>query len=275
MPPTLRLAAQQSGRPLPDDAGPESDDSNDESRLDWAAGDDAQQYDEHAYFSAADPFSALSPGDGGFDTASLVNFLTPHFTMPSPIGSLPFDLFQSSDEHETQPHQDDEESRRGSVAGAVVPASRAHFPDLAMIAPCPVVSPLLDFCPPAFSEFSERPNRRALVDHFCNVLSHLIVFREESGNPFQQLVLPLTSVSAPVTNAIFALASAHLEYRSVENEEKSAFFHNQAIQGLAKMIEHGGKPDRNEVLATIMLLVYYEVVSHLPPLCHSATANFG
>lgn len=135
-------------------------------------------------------------------------------------------------------------------------------PDLALIAPCPLASPTLDFCIPAFNEFSDRPGRRALVDHFCNVLSHLIVFREESGNPFQQLVLPLSYNSSPVMNAIYALASAHLEYRGVSTGEKSLYFHNEAIQGLAHLIEGGGKANhKNELLAAIMLLVYYEVVS--------------
>nr|pir hypothetical protein B7F21.70 [imported] - Neurospora crassa [Neurospora crassa] len=80
-----------------------------------------------------------------------------------------------------------------------------------------------------------------------------------SGNPFQQLVLPLTRQSSPVLNAIFALASAHLEYRGIQNEEHSLFFHNQAIQGLGRLIEQSAKSNRNEILATIMLLIYYEV----------------
>jgi hypothetical protein len=143
--------------------------------------------------------------------------------------------------------------------------ARSVYPNLAMISPYPAASPLLEFCPPLFAEFSDRPNRRALLDHFCNVLSHLIVFREESGNPFQQLVLPLTQKSVPVMNAMYALASAHLEYQGVENAEKSLFFHNRAIQGLGKLIENNGKVNRNEILAAIMLLVYYEVVSHPLP----------
>ncbi|KAI0450402.1 hypothetical protein F5B21DRAFT_438056 [Xylaria acuta] len=149
--------------------------------------------------------------------------------------------------------------RRGSYA-RVLSSARSLRPELAMIAPCPVGSPTLEFCIPVFSEFSDRPNRRALVDHFCNVLSHLIVFREESGNPFQQLVLPLSHNSSPVMNAIYALASAHLEYRGVQNTEKSLYFHNQAIQGLARVIENQGKVNQNELLAAIMLLVYYEVL---------------
>ncbi|KAK8094865.1 hypothetical protein PG997_001550 [Apiospora hydei] len=134
-------------------------------------------------------------------------------------------------------------------------------PDLAMIAPCPIASPTMEINIPAFSEFSDRPNRRALMNHFCNVLSHLIVFREESGNPFQQLVLPLSHGSAPVMNAIYALASAHLEYRGVNTGEKSIYFHNEAIQSLAQLIEKNGKVNhKNELLASIMLLVYYEVL---------------
>ncbi|KAI8949912.1 hypothetical protein F4801DRAFT_590810 [Xylaria longipes] len=149
--------------------------------------------------------------------------------------------------------------RRGSYA-RVLSSARSLLPELAMISPCPVGSPMREFRIPAFSEFSNRPNRRALVDHFCNVLSHLIVFREELGNPFQQLVLPLSHNSSPVMNAIYALASAHLEYRGVQNTEKSLYFHNQAIQGLARVIENQGKVDKNELLAAIMLLVYYEVL---------------
>ncbi|KAI1817629.1 fungal-specific transcription factor domain-containing protein [Poronia punctata] len=150
--------------------------------------------------------------------------------------------------------------RRPSYTSSVFSLRRSRSPDLAMIAPRPVGSPTLEFCIPAFSEFSDRPNRRALVDHFCNVLSHLIVFREESGNPFQQLVLPLSHNSSPVMNAIYALASAHLEYRGVQNTEKSLYFHNQAIQGLARVIENQKKVNKNELLAAIMLLVYYEVL---------------
>ena len=124
-------------------------------------------------------------------------------------------------------------------------------------------SPHLEFCHPAFAEFSPNKHRRALVGHFCNVLSHLIVFREDNGNPFQQLVLPLSRRSSAVMDAIYALASAHLEFRGVAvGGEKSEYFHGRAIQELARLIEERGRRgDRNELLAAIMLLVYYEVVS--------------
>lgn len=138
--------------------------------------------------------------------------------------------------------------------------SRSQYPDLAMIAPSPVASPLLEFSAPVFMEFTDKRNRRALVDHFCNVLSHLIVFKEDTGNPFRQLVLPLSHASSPVMNAIFALSSAHLEYRGIENEEKSLDFHNRALQGLAQLIDQNDPVHREEILGAIMLLVYYEVL---------------
>ncbi|KAK1988385.1 fungal-specific transcription factor domain-containing protein [Colletotrichum cereale] len=176
----------------------------------------------------------------------------------SPVDSVAFDLSLED--------ADEEVVRRGSVphnAISRLAVTRAQrHPDLAMIAPVPVASPRLEFLFPTFSEFSDRPNRRALVDHFTNVMSHLIVLREtEAGNPFQQLVLPLCHSSSTVTNAIYALASAHLENRGCGHaEEKAVYFHNQAIQGLARLIELGGEANKNELLATIMLLVYYEVL---------------
>ncbi len=212
----------------------------------------------------------LSPSDESASASSVAADTPPR---RSPIGSVPGDLPL---EREGEGESGDETARRapggpaaaaaGMVVEAVVRSAPASAGQAAK-APAPrrrAAPSLLDFCAPAFGEFSDRPNRRALVDHFCSVLSHLIVFREESGNPFQQLVLPLTATSSPVTNAIYALASAHLEYRGVANPEKSLYFHNQAIQGLAKLIEHDGKVDRNELLAAIMLLVYYEVVSSRP-----------
>jgi hypothetical protein len=142
--------------------------------------------------------------------------------------------------------------------------SRSQYPDLAMIAPSPVASPLLEFSAPLYMEFSDKKNRRGLVDHFCNVLSHLIVFKEDTGNPFRQLVLPLSHACSPVMNAIFALSSAHLEYGGIENEEKSLTFHNRALQGVAQLIDQNDTTKREEVLGAIMLLVYYEVVSKIP-----------
>lgn len=170
------------------------------------------------------------------------------------------DFLAEGDETDGDDDDASSEQRPRSGRPSMMVRARSVYPNLAMISPYPAASPLLEFCPPLFAEFSDRPNRRALLDHFCNVLSHLIVFREESGNPFQQLVLPLTQKSTPVMNAMYALAGAHLEYRGVDTVEKSLYFHNRAIQGLGRLIENNGKVNRNEILAAIMLLVYYEVL---------------
>ena len=125
-------------------------------------------------------------------------------------------------------------------------------------------SPTVIECPlPAFSEFSHKYQERMLVNHFCNILSHLIVLREDEGNPFQRLLLPLARNSSAILNAVFALASAHLETKGVEalqNDGKSLQYHNEAICSLGKLVKKGSCTNRNEMLATIILLVYYEVV---------------
>jgi hypothetical protein len=177
----------------------------------------------------------------------------------SPITTTTFDL--ASLDGCSAPHDNDrdveEVIRRDSaaVATALTLTHNHHHPQ--------EPTPFLEFCSPSFAEFSGRKNRRFLVDHFCNVLSHLIVFREENGNPFQQLVLPLCHRSPAVMDAVYALASAHLEFRGVDPGEKSDIFHGKAIQELAGLIERGSKQNhenRNELLAAIMLIVYYEVV---------------
>lgn len=166
---------------------------------------------------------------------------------------------QDPDAFDSDGEGEEEADEAGGKCSVVLRARRGL--DLSAMTSCPPGSPLLEFVPPHFAEFTERPNRRALVDHFCSVMSHLLVFREESGNPFQQLVLPLTHKSPPVMNAIYALSCAHLEYRGVQNAEKALFFHSRAIQGLGKLIEQNSGKNKNEILAAIILLVYYEVVS--------------
>lgn len=259
---------------------PQSEDSDDSqwrsSYGRWGYADQSHQQDALENIETPD-FASINPLEASsYDASPLLDLSFPGWPSAlsplSPTSALTCDFqYGLEDDAETTEEACTTVARRrrrsGSasttvtvVAGASA-ITKSQYPDLAMISPFPPGSPLLGFHVSAFSEFSESPQKRALVAHFCNVLSHLIVFREESGNPFQQLVLPLTHSSSPVMNAIYALASAHLEYRCVESGAKSLHFHNKAIQGLAGLIEQGGKSSRNELLATIMLLVYYEVVS--------------
>lgn len=115
---------------------------------------------------------------------------------------------------------------------------------------------------PLFSEVTTIKGRRGLLDHFSNVLSHLIVLREDGSNPFQQLVLPMSRQSPAVASAIYALSSAHLEFRGVAGvKKKSIEFHSEAARNLANLIERGTQGNQNELLAAVILLIYYEVVS--------------
>ncbi|KAI9780395.1 MAG: hypothetical protein M1816_002881, partial [Peltula sp. TS41687] len=115
-----------------------------------------------------------------------------------------------------------------------------------------------------YVEYSPRPNRQALVDHFCRVLAHLLVFTDHPGNPLQQHILPMGLRSAPVMNAIFALSAAHMEHRGLRNEERSLDFHSQALQGLAQLIADSNA-SRDETMSVIILLIYYEIVRNGSP----------
>ncbi|TQV94297.1 C6 finger domain-containing protein [Cordyceps javanica] len=127
-------------------------------------------------------------------------------------------------------------------------------------------TPHLELNMPLFSEFTTIKGRRGLLDHFSNKLSHLIVLREDEGNPFQQLVLPMSRQSPAVASAIYALSSAHLEFRGAAVgdgvEKKSIEFHSEAARNLVNLIDKGAKGNQNELLAAVMLLIYYEVLVH-------------
>jgi hypothetical protein len=239
----------------------QSEDSNDSSTGSLRLWTELENDDQALLDECHEP-EMISPLESTYGTSSLFT-LDGELQTISPIEAVAPPVREDANDDETLETVISPYRPGGRVAAATsLPILyRVGRPHLAVTGPRPLRSPLLEFHGPAFFEFSSRPNRRALVHHFCSVLTHLIVFREESGNPFQQLVLPLTKRSESVTNAVYALAAAHLEYRGVGNSEKSCHFHNQAIQRLARMIEHDEPSNRNELLATIMLLVYYEVVS--------------
>lgn len=176
------------------------------------------------------------------------------------------------DDEDNDEDDDDDDSQNITLIDDETSNSTLNDSSRAMVASTSTVPPFptIELVMPAFAEFSQQTNRRALIDHFANVLSHLIVLREDEGNPFQQLVLPLSQKSPVVLNAVFALASAHMEHRGVRNNEKSIHFHNQAIRGLSSLIAKGCDSRRNELLAAIILLVYYEVVS-----CHCFSHSHG
>ncbi|KAI9760460.1 MAG: hypothetical protein M4579_001654 [Chaenotheca gracillima] len=153
-----------------------------------------------------------------------------------------------------------EMSQSPALPGMLPPSARtaSPYPDISMVTPLVGGSPG-SFSSPVLSNFHQQENRQILVDHFCDSLVQLLVFKEEPANPFRQLILPMSRRSSAVMNAIFAVSAAHMEHRGIENVEKSLDFHSRTIQGLTKLIENP-KSNRDEALAVIMLLVYFEIV---------------
>lgn len=151
-------------------------------------------------------------------------------------------------------------------------------PELSLSTPVSNPSPR-GFPPPSpyvnllsrYVEYSPKPNRQALVDHFCRVLSHLLVFTDHPVNPLQHHILPMGLRSAPIMNAIFALSAAHMEHRGLQNEERSLDFHSQALQGLTQLIADPNA-NRDETMSVIILLIYYEVKEDF---CHDCLPNFS
>ena len=161
------------------------------------------------------------------------------------------------------PYDEEIATSRELFASTAALSRSSSYPDptSAFLSPNSGGSPY-DFNLPAFSEYTGRESRRNLLDHFCNVLSHLIVFKEDSGNPFRQMVLPMAQKSPPLLHAIYAISSAHLEHRGLHVEERALDLHSKALQGLANLIAHKDEGNRDEVLAVIILLLYYEVGSN-------------
>ena len=158
------------------------------------------------------------------------------------------------------PYEEEIPTTRDMFAPTQALTRSSSYPDpsTAFLSPNSAGSPY-DFSVPAFSEFTSRESQRGLLDHFCKVLSHLMVFKEDSGNPFRQLVLPLAQRSPPLLNAIYAISSAHLEHRGLHVEERALDLHSKALQGLANQLAHKDEGNRDELLAAVILLLYYEV----------------
>ncbi|KAL8746790.1 MAG: hypothetical protein Q9190_001234 [Brigantiaea leucoxantha] len=177
------------------------------------------------------------------------------------IKQLPMDPLEG---FSRDPYDEDTATTREIFAPTSALSRSSSYPDptSAFLSPSGSGGSPYDFSVPAFSEYTTRESRRGLLDHFCNVLSHLIVFKEESGNPFRQMVLPMAQKSPPLLNAIYAISSAHLEHRGLHVEERALDLHSKALQGLAGLIAHKDEGNRDEVLAVIILLLYYEVCLH-------------
>ena len=151
-----------------------------------------------------------------------------------------------------------------SCPRTVTARGAAIVPDLRLGTPVssgsPVMIPKSPFLeiPSSYADDATRPNRRLLLEHFATVFSPLLVFTEQPMNPLRQHILPMASRSPVVMNAVLALAAAHMENSGLKNEERSLDFHSHALQGLAQLLSDP-RTSRDDVLAAIVLLMYYEV----------------
>ena len=230
---------------------------------------------------SADSVFSDSASSCGSDTFGDMNSPLPPFTSLDTFARTPPTLSDVKHHHhlnmdplegfakEPPPYDPDiVTTREMFTAPALSRSSSYPDPTSAFLSPAHSAGSPYDFTPsihapspslPPYSEYTSRESRRGLLDHFCNVLSHLIVFKEDSGNPFRQLVLPMARKSPPLLNAIYAISSAHLEHRGLQVEERALDLHSKALQGLAGLIAHKDEGNRDEVLAVIILLLYYEV----------------
>lgn len=211
-------------------------------------------FSDSASSCGSDNFTDMNSPLPPFDTLDSFARSAPELSEVKPIAMNPLDEFGKDS-------YDDEIATSRELFAPTAALSRSNsFPDptSAFLSPNSSGSPY-DFGVPAYSEYTNRESRRGLLDHFCNVLSHLIVFKEDSGNPFRQMVLPMAQKSPALLNAIYAISSAHLEHRGLHVEERALDLHSKALQGLASLIVHKDEGNRDEVLAVIILLLYYEV----------------
>lgn len=112
------------------------------------------------------------------------------------------------------------------------------------------------------------------VYHFSNIVAHLISFsfpQPNISNPFILHILPRTTCSTQVQRAVEAVAAAHLYHLGAETHDRATYLHSQALTLLATelsspQIDAGA---RINLLASSLLLIYYEVRLPCATLCHS------
>ena len=214
-------------------------------------------FSDSASSCGSDTFTDMNSPLPPFDALDSFARSTPELHVVKQLQMDPMDGFAKD------PYDEKIATSRELFAPTSAISRSSSYPDptSAFLSPSSGGSPY-DFSLPAFSEYTGQESRRNLLDHFCNVLSHLIVFKEDSGNPFRQLVLPMAQKSPPLLHAIYAISSAHLEHRGLHVEERALDLHSKALQGLANLIAHKDEGNRDEVLAVIILLLYYEVGSN-------------
>ena len=105
-----------------------------------------------------------------------------------------------------------------------------------------------------------------LIHHFDQTVSNLISFsRNGATNPFFTNVLPLIPDSKLVRSAIETVASAHLAVLGSGSQFDAQHLQSRTLGLLAHEINRNESSDLSgeQLLATTLLLIYYEVPSNL------------
>ena len=124
-------------------------------------------------------------------------------------------------------------------------------------------SPILRVASPAQSPPFEY--ELDLDTYFYRIFSPLLVSCEDDVDSSYKIIEPLTKRCFAVKYAIFALASSHAEpalTRFHANRDVSEVFYNQVLSDLSRRLKFDlcGQ-DRTDLLAAIVFLICYEVVS--------------
>lgn len=169
----------------------------------------------------------------------------------------------SSPRLEDEIAKDGETSAHSPDSSQAIDAHRGSSPSSTIAASNPTDFPLgPSISSSSFADFSTRRNRQELLAHFCTVLSRLMVLEDRCENPFNRIILPLCQYSQLVRNAVYTLASAHLEFHGVANNEKAAFFYSRSTKNLEYEIGLKDDVKRNELLAASIIFIYYEAVGN-------------
>lgn len=134
----------------------------------------------HSVFSdtasscGSDTFTDMNSPLPHFDALDNFGRSAPELSEMKPLPLDPLDGFARS------PYEEEIATTKDSFAPTSALTRSSSYPDptTAFLSPNSAGSPY-DFSVPAFSEFTSRESQRGLLDHFCNVLSHLIVFKED------------------------------------------------------------------------------------------------
>ncbi|KIW19423.1 hypothetical protein PV08_03718 [Exophiala spinifera] len=125
-----------------------------------------------------------------------------------------------------------------------------------------VFGEIFDYLPLQPKTLSHTGNSVQLVTHFHSTITNLLCFSPEATDEsLASYVLPLVSNSELVYTAVEALSAAHLSNRGLAHPSVARRLHASTLNILAVSLGNVDfAKDVEVILATIVLLIYYEIV---------------